>query len=112
MSAPITEMAAAIEIENARVTGPEVFDIAASARVTTEPFRAGTTISDDAEHLGGGWHRMADPGERHLKGVERAGADVAIDHAERGKRQKPRAARVMQIFRLIEDCLRKSPTIE
>ncbi len=37
---------------------------------------------------------MADAGQRDLKGVQRAGADVAVDDAERGERQEPGIAGV------------------
>jgi hypothetical protein len=49
---------------------------------------------------------MADAGERHLKGVERTGADVAVNDAERGQCQKPGTARMMKVFGLIEFGLR------
>ena len=38
---------------------------------------------------------MADAGERNLERIKRAGADVAVDDAERSERQKPQIARVM-----------------
>ena len=46
---------------------------------------------------------MANPGERDLERVQRAGADIAVNHAERGQRQEPRAARMMQVVGLVGD---------
>ena len=43
----------------------------------------------------GSRNRMADAGERNLERIKRAGADVAVDDAERGQRQKPGIAQVM-----------------
>ena len=54
------------------------------------------------EHVGRRRDRMADAGQRDLEGIERAGADIAEHDAERGQRQKPRTAGMMQIFGLIE----------
>ena len=42
--------------------------------------------------------RMAEARERHLEGIERAGADIAEHDAKRGQRQKPRTSRMMDEF--------------
>jgi hypothetical protein len=58
-------------------------------------FSVTTMISDqkkqrqDAQHvLRRNRHRMVRPAEHFLDGVQRAGADVAVDDAERGQRQR------------------------